>query len=41
MTEDELSLRVGDYLSHMLEAAGLARNYVQAMTKDDFLQDRR
>ncbi len=41
MSTDESGLRVGDYLTHMLEAARLAREYVQGMNKADFLQDRR
>jgi uncharacterized protein with HEPN domain len=41
MSEDESRLRVDDYLSHMLEATRLAREYVQGLAKADFLQDRR
>jgi len=31
MTNDESRLRLADYLSHMLEAARLAREYVAAI----------
>jgi uncharacterized protein with HEPN domain len=41
MTQVEASPRLDDYLSHMLEAARLARRYVQNLTKSEFLQDRR
>jgi uncharacterized protein with HEPN domain len=41
MSTGESGLRIEDYLSHMLEAAHLAREYVQGMNKADFLQDRR
>jgi uncharacterized protein with HEPN domain len=41
MTSDESGLRLVDYLSHMLEAVRLAREYVAGISKDDFLQDRR
>jgi uncharacterized protein with HEPN domain len=41
MTNDELRLRLADYLSHMLEAARLAREYVENTVKADFLNDRR
>jgi uncharacterized protein with HEPN domain len=34
-------LRHGDYLEHMLDAASLARSYVEGMTKEDFLADKR
>lgn len=30
-----------DYLGHMLEAARLARTYVEGMSKEDFLDDKR
>ena len=33
--------RLGDYLGHMLEAVGLACSYVEGMTKEDFLDDKR
>jgi hypothetical protein len=33
MTNDESRLRVADYLSHMLEAARLAREYVEGVVK--------
>ena len=33
MTNDELRLRLADYLSHMLEAARLAREYVEDVVK--------
>ena len=35
------SERVADYLSHMDEAIGLARSFVDGLTKDDFLADRK
>jgi len=41
MTNDESRLRLADYLSHMLEAARLAREYVEGVVKTDFLNDRR
>jgi uncharacterized protein with HEPN domain len=41
MTSDESRLRLADYLSHMLEAARLAREYVEDVVKADFLNDRR
>lgn len=41
MTAAEANARLGDYLSHMLEAARLARSYVQNLTKTEFLKDRR
>jgi hypothetical protein len=34
MSEDEAQARLGNYLSHMLEAAQLARQYVQGVPKD-------
>lgn len=41
MREDEAQPRLENYLSHMLEATQLARQYVQGMSKDEFLKDRR
>jgi hypothetical protein len=41
MTNDESRLRLADYLSHMLEAARLARKYVENTVKADVLNDRR
>jgi uncharacterized protein with HEPN domain len=41
MTNDESRLRLADYLAHMLEAARLAREYVEDVVKADFLNDRR
>jgi len=41
MSGDEARPRLDDYLSHMLEAAQLAREYVQGLAKDEFLKDRR
>jgi uncharacterized protein with HEPN domain len=35
------TLRIADYLSHMIEAARLAREYTEEFEKGDFLQDRR
>jgi hypothetical protein len=36
MSEDKGSPRLEDYLSHMLEAVQLAREYVQGVGKDIF-----
>lgn len=33
--------RLGDYIEHMLEAVSLACSYVEGMTKEDFLDDKR
>ena len=33
--------RLGDYIEHMLEALGLACSYIEGMTKEDFLDDKR
>lgn len=33
--------RLSDYLGHMLEAARLACSYVEGMTKEDYLADKR
>jgi uncharacterized protein with HEPN domain len=41
MTNNESRLRLADYISHMLEAVRLAREYVQDIAKIDFLHDRR
>ena len=41
MTNDESRLRLADYLSHMLEAARLAREYVEGVVKAEILNDRR
>jgi uncharacterized protein with HEPN domain len=41
MTNDESRLRLADYLSPMLEAVRLAREYVAGISKDDFFKDRR
>lgn len=41
MSEPDAGSRVGDYLSHMLEAVRLSRSYVEGMTKPDFLHDKR
>jgi len=41
MTNDESRLRLADYLSHILEAAWPAREYVENTVKADFLNDRR
>ncbi len=34
MSNDEAQSRLGDYLSHMLEAARLAREYLQNVSRD-------
>ena len=41
MSDDEAQARLDDYLGHMLEAAQLARQYVQGVSKNEFLTDRR
>jgi hypothetical protein len=41
MSDDEAQARLDNYLSHMLEAAHLARQYVQDVSKHEFLKDRR
>ncbi len=41
MSSDDRKLRLDDYLLHMLEAARLAREYVQGLSKEDFLKDRK
>jgi len=35
------SLRLPDYIDHMLEATEQAKIYVEGMPKDDFLEDKR
>ena len=41
MSPEGAGSRVSDYLSHILEAARLARTYIEGMVKADFLVDRR
>jgi uncharacterized protein with HEPN domain len=41
MSDDGAQARIDNYLTHMLEAAQLARQYVQGVSKDEFLKDRR
>src|SRR5258708_7197822 len=41
MSDEEAQARLDSYLGHMLEAAQLARQYVQGVSKDEFLTDRR
>src|SRR6266436_6004727 len=41
MSDDEAQARLDNYLGHMLEAAQLARQYVEGVSKDEFLTDRR
>jgi uncharacterized protein with HEPN domain len=41
MSDDEAQARLDNYLSHMLEATQLARQYVQGVPKDEFLTDKR
>jgi hypothetical protein len=41
MSDDEAQARLDNYLSHMLEATQLARHYVQGVSKDEYLTDRR
>jgi uncharacterized protein with HEPN domain len=41
MSDDEARVRLANYLSHMLEAAQLVREYVQGVSKDEFLNLRR
>lgn len=40
MSDDEAKARLDNYLSHMLEAAHLAPQYVQGVSKDEFLKNR-
>ena len=39
--QQESNSRLGDYLSHMLEAIRLARAYTEGMDKPSFLDDKR
>jgi len=39
--QPESGSRLGDYLSHMLEAIHLARTYTEGMSKQAFLEDKR
>jgi uncharacterized protein with HEPN domain len=41
MSDDEAQARLDNYLGHMLEAVELARQYVEGVSKDKFLADRR
>src|SRR5258707_15794922 len=41
MSDDEAQARLENFLGHMLEAAHLARQYVQDVSKEEFLKDRR
>jgi len=41
MNADDHGLRIDDYLAHMLEGAQLVRKYVDGMSKEEFIQDRR
>lgn len=41
MSQPEQGSRLGDYLSHMLEAIRLARTYTEGMDKQAFLEDKR
>lgn len=38
---NEHTLRVPDYLDHMIEAIQLARRFTEGMAKEDFLADRK
>jgi len=41
MNTKKKQLRQGDYLEHMLDAIRLARSYVEGLSKEDFLADRK
>ncbi len=41
MSDDEAQARRDNHKNHMLEAAQLARQYVQGMAKEECLTDRR
>jgi hypothetical protein len=41
MSDDEAQARLNNYLGRMLEAAQLARQYVQGLSKGESLTDRR
>ncbi len=41
MTSEGAGLRLADFLDHITEAARLARGYIDGMSKESFLQDRR
>jgi uncharacterized protein with HEPN domain len=41
MNSGDSALRLTDYLGHMLEAASLAREYVNGITQPEFLKDSR
>ena len=41
MSDDEAQARLDNYLSHMLEAAQLARQSVEGVSNDEFLTGRR
>ena len=41
MSDDEAQARLDNYLGHMLEAAQLAGQYVQGVSREEFLKDRR
>ena len=41
MNAKQRRLRYIDYLGHMLDAVTLAQSYVEGLSKDDFLRDRK
>jgi uncharacterized protein with HEPN domain len=41
MNAKQRQLRHTDYIGHMLEAISLARSYVEGLSKDDFLADKK
>ena len=41
MTAKKDSLRVTDYLDHMLDAIKLSRGYIRDLSKDEFIADRK
>lgn len=41
MNAKQRQLRAADYVEHMLDAIKLVRSYVDGMSKDDFLADKK
>lgn len=41
MNAKQHQFRYVDYLDHMLEAIKLARSYMEGLTKEDFLADKK
>jgi uncharacterized protein with HEPN domain len=40
MNAKQRQLRLGDYVAHMLDASGTAREYIAHVSKDEFMQTR-